>query len=104
MGLRAGLSSCPKATTTQEWPRRNVPAFISAEDWSSGSPDLNPGDYKLWAFWGGQGLPKGSQQLEQSEEIPRESSDKDPPGDSACRDSRVAGASQGLRRGRGRTF
>jgi hypothetical protein len=34
---------------TQEWPRRNVLAFISAEDWPSGSPDLNPWDYKLWA-------------------------------------------------------
>jgi len=35
--------------TTQEWLRRNVPAFISAEDWPSGSPDLNRQDYKLWA-------------------------------------------------------
>jgi hypothetical protein len=49
MGLPAGLSSCPKAKTTQEWLRRNIPAFISAEDWPSGSPDLNPRDYKLWA-------------------------------------------------------
>jgi len=38
-----------KAKTTQEWPRRHVPAFISAEDWLSGSPDLNPFAYKLWA-------------------------------------------------------
>jgi len=38
-----------KAKTTQEWLRRNVPSFISAEDWLSGSPDLNPLDYKLWA-------------------------------------------------------
>jgi hypothetical protein len=28
---------------------RNVPAFISPEDWPSGSPDLNSRDYKLWA-------------------------------------------------------
>jgi len=49
MGLPAGLSSCPKAKTTHELLRRNVPAFISAEDWPSGSPDLNPRDYKLWA-------------------------------------------------------
>jgi hypothetical protein len=48
MDLPAGLSSSPKAKTTQEWLRRNVPAFISAEDWSSGSPDLNTRDYKLW--------------------------------------------------------
>ena len=26
-----------------------VPPFISAEDWPSGSPDLNSRDYKLWA-------------------------------------------------------
>jgi hypothetical protein len=39
----------PKAKTTQEWLRRHVPAFISAEDWPSGSPDLNSLDYKLWA-------------------------------------------------------
>ena len=29
----------------------NVQAFISAEDWPSGSPDLNPLDYKLWAVF-----------------------------------------------------
>jgi len=34
---------------TQEWLRRNVLAFISAEDWPSWSPELNPRDYKLWA-------------------------------------------------------
>jgi hypothetical protein len=34
---------------TQEWLRRNVLAFISAEDWPSASPDLNPLDYKLQA-------------------------------------------------------
>jgi hypothetical protein len=49
MGLPAGLSSFPKAKTTQEWLRRNVPSFISAEEWPSGSPDLKPRDYKLWA-------------------------------------------------------
>ena len=47
MGLPVGLSSCPKAKTTQEWLRRNVPAFISAEDWASGSPDLILRGYKL---------------------------------------------------------
>jgi hypothetical protein len=38
-----------KAKTTQEWLQRIVPALISAEDWSSGRPNLNPLDYKLWA-------------------------------------------------------
>jgi hypothetical protein len=37
------------ARATQEWLRRNISAFISAEDWPLGSPDLNPLDYKLWA-------------------------------------------------------
>jgi hypothetical protein len=39
----------PKAKTTQEWLWRNVLAFISAKDWPSESPDLNPRAYKLWA-------------------------------------------------------
>jgi hypothetical protein len=49
MGLPARLSSCPKAKTTQEWLRRNLRAFISAENWLSGSADLKPLDNKLWA-------------------------------------------------------
>jgi hypothetical protein len=49
MGLPAGLSSCPKAKKTQEWLRRNFPAFISAGDWPSDSPDINPPDYTFWA-------------------------------------------------------
>jgi len=49
MGLPVGISYCPKGKATQEWLRRKVPAFISAENWPSGSPDLNPLDYKLWA-------------------------------------------------------
>lgn len=37
-----------KARRIQQWLRDNVPEFIAAEDWPSGSPDLNPLDYKLW--------------------------------------------------------
>ncbi len=37
-----------KAKLTQSWLRDNVPAFIAAEDWPSGSPDLNVLDYDLW--------------------------------------------------------
>jgi len=39
-----------KAKTIQEWLWRNVPAFVSAKDWTSGSPDLSPLDYKLWTI------------------------------------------------------
>jgi inhibitor of nuclear factor kappa-B kinase subunit alpha len=38
-----------KAKTTQEWLRRNLVAFISTENWPSGSADLKPPDNKLWA-------------------------------------------------------
>ena len=34
---------------TQEWLRRNLLTLISAKNWPSGSPDLNPLDCKLWA-------------------------------------------------------
>ena len=49
-------------------------------------------------------MPKASQRPGEPEEIPCEGSGRDPPGDGACGDSRVAGASQGLRRGRGQPF
>jgi len=39
----------PKAKTTQEWLRRNLPAFISAENWLSWSADLTTLDNKLRA-------------------------------------------------------
>jgi len=52
--VRNGSSSrtqfCPKAKTINEWLRKNFPAFNSAEDWPSGSPDLKTRDYELWAI------------------------------------------------------
>jgi len=47
-----------KAKKTQEWLQRNFPAFISAECWPSGSPDLNPLDHKLWAVLEGMACRK----------------------------------------------
>ena len=47
--------------------------------------------------FGGNGMPKASQQPGEPEEIPYEGSGRDPSGDGACGDSRVTGASQGLR-------
>lgn len=37
-----------KAKSMQEWLENNVPDFISHQEWTSGSPDLNPLDYSLW--------------------------------------------------------
>ena len=38
-----------KARMTQQWLQTNVPDFISTAEWPSGSPDLNPLDFKLWS-------------------------------------------------------
>jgi inhibitor of nuclear factor kappa-B kinase subunit alpha len=89
-----------KAKTTQEWLRRNVLAFVRAEDWPSGSPDLNPLDYKLFlAVLEDTACLKHHNNLDSlkrslvkaAAEIPLEMVH-------ACRDSRVARASQGLHR------
>jgi hypothetical protein len=52
----------------------------------------------------GHGVTKASQQPGEPEVIPCEDSGRDPPGEGACGDSRVAGVSQGLRRGIGWPF
>jgi hypothetical protein len=83
--------------------RRNVPAFISAENWSWGSPDLNPRDYKLWAVLENMAFRKRHNNLDSlkrsllkaAAEIPLET---------VHGAIAVAGASQRLRRGRGRSF
>ena len=49
--------------------------------------------------FGGHGIQETSQQPGQPEEIPCEGSSRDPPGDRACSERRVAGVSQGLCRG-----
>ena len=48
MSLPAELSSCPQDQDDSGVAAGDVPAFISAEDWPSGSPDLNPRGYQLW--------------------------------------------------------
>lgn len=37
-----------KANITQDWLKNNVSGFISREQWTSNSPDLNPLDYSIW--------------------------------------------------------
>lgn len=37
-----------KSRLAQNWLRENLPEFIEHTDWPSGSPDLNPLDYRLW--------------------------------------------------------
>jgi inhibitor of nuclear factor kappa-B kinase subunit alpha len=92
-----------KAETTQEWLRTHVPAFISAEDWLSGSPDLNPLDYKLWAVLEGMACQKRHNNLDSLKrslvKAAAEINLETVRGPIA-----VAGTSQGLRRGRGRPF
>ncbi len=41
-----------KSKQGKEWLVNNIPAFFRAEDWTSGSPDLNLFDYELWDILG----------------------------------------------------
>jgi hypothetical protein len=49
MDFSAELSFCPQSQDDSGVAAGNVLDFISAEDWPSGSPDLNSLDCKLWA-------------------------------------------------------
>jgi hypothetical protein len=98
------------SSRTQFLPKSQDASGVAAEECSGlyqrrglalGESRPQPPGLKIVGCFGGHGLSKASQQPGQCEEIPRESGGRDPPGDSACRDSRVAGASQGLHRGRG---
>jgi hypothetical protein len=40
-----------KAKTSQEWLQRNLLAFISTENWLSGSADLKPWTKDCGLFW-----------------------------------------------------
>ena len=91
-------ASAHKAKTTQEWLRRNVPAFIRAEDWPSGSPDLSPLDYKLfWAVLEDTACRKHHNNLDSLKRSLVKAAAEIPLGTvHACCDSRVARESQGL--------
>lgn len=39
-----------KARVNQEWLEKNVPSFISAQQWLSNSPDANPLDFSIWGM------------------------------------------------------
>ena len=38
------------AKTVQEWCKREIPDFISKDDWPPCSPDLNPMDFSVWSI------------------------------------------------------
>ncbi|XGW32886.1 hypothetical protein V3C99_017417 [Haemonchus contortus] len=39
-----------RAKVTQQWCRDTLPGFISAQEWPSNSPDLNPMYYSVWSL------------------------------------------------------
>jgi len=39
-----------KAKTVQDWMNINLPDFITATEWPSNSPDLNPLDFSIWGI------------------------------------------------------
>ena len=90
---------------TQFLPKSQDDSEVAAEERSGlcqrrglalGKSRPQPPGLKTVGCFGGYGLPKASQQPGQSEEILRESSGRDSPGDGAYRDSSVARASEGL--------
>jgi hypothetical protein len=70
-----------KAKTTQEWLRRNLLAFNSAENWLSGSADLKPLDNKLWADLEGMACRKHHNSLESLRRSLVKAAAEIPPGD-----------------------
>ena len=38
------------SNSTQSWLRNNISDFVSKEEWSPYSPDLNPMDYSIWSL------------------------------------------------------
>ncbi|CAH1393156.1 unnamed protein product [Nezara viridula] len=46
---RSCRQSTHKVRSIQQWLQKNIPEFISESYWLSGSPDLNPLDYRLWS-------------------------------------------------------
>ncbi len=46
--FRQDTAPAHKAKSTKKWCEDFLPNFITAEQWCSGSPDLNPLDYRLW--------------------------------------------------------
>jgi len=79
-------------------------AFISAQDWPSGSADLKTLDNKLRAVFEDVACRKRHNSLDSLRRSLVKAAAEIPPGDRACGDSRVTGASQGLRRGIGQPF
>jgi hypothetical protein len=41
-----------KAWQTHDWLEEHCPVFISKDDWSTNSPDLNIFDYSFWNYFG----------------------------------------------------
>jgi len=104
MGLPAGLNSCSQGQDDSGVAAEACSGIYQRRGLALRESRPQPPGLLTVGCFGGHGLPKASQKHGQSEEIPRESSGRDPPGDGACRNSRVAGASHGLRHNRGRPF
>jgi hypothetical protein len=84
-----------KAKMTQVWLWRNLLVFNNAKNWPLGVQTSTPWSVNCGLFWR-TWLPESITTTWRAW--------RDPPGDSACGDSRVARASQRLRRGRGWPF
>jgi len=104
MGLPAVLSFCPQGQDNSGVAAKEPTGLHQHRELALGESRPQLPGLKTVGCFEGHGLPKATQQPGEPEEIPLEGSGRDPPGDSACGDSTAAGASKGLRRGRGQPF
>ena len=104
MGLPAGLNSCPQSQDNLEVVAEERDGLHHHQGLALREPRLQPPGLQNVSCFGGHGVPQVSQQPGEPDEFPCEGSGRDPTGDSACGNSRVARVSQGLRKGRVRPF
>ena len=105
MGLPAGLSSCPQGQDNSGVASEAHSDIYQYRELALGESRPQPQDYKLWAVLEDMACQKRHNNLDcLKRSLVRAAAAEIPPGDGVCRDSRVARASQGLRRGRGRSF
>jgi hypothetical protein len=103
MGPSAGLSSCPKYVDNSGVAAEELSGLHQHQELAFGECRPQTLDKKLWAVLEGMVCRKRHNSLESLRRSLVKAA-ADPPGDRACGDSIVAGASQGLRRGIGRHF
>ena len=62
----------------QQWCRRELPEFVSADEWPPMSPDLNPMDYSMWGVLEASVAARNVKSLDRLRRVVQEEWDKMP--------------------------